>query len=138
MFYLDNAFILELMDRTGRTPEKAERFAVTAALAGNYEIEHCYLRVFANEMREALLDCPQEKTAQTVQGFMAENEEAVKMIVAGWVRSRGGDGRLYPRVKEWAEGVEGHEIFGCPLHSCYLNKVALDLFVAPGQNVPMF
>lgn len=138
MFYLDNAFILELMDRTGQTAEKAQEYALELALQGRGHLETCYLVHFAEELRETLLKTPQEETVEAVRRFTAENGEAVKLIVASWVNGRRGDGRLYRTVAEWAQSVTSREFGGCPLHSCHLNGVALDLFVAPSQNVPMF
>ncbi len=142
MFYLDNSFIVELCDRTGMTPEKAQEYALDLALdrasRGRGGVETCYLVHFAEELRETLLETPQEETVKTVQRFALESEDAVRLIVASWVNGRKGDGRLYRTVQEWASNVTSREFCGCPLHSCYLNKVVLNLFVAPGQNVPMF
>jgi len=134
MFYLDNAFILEMSERCGTSTEDAEKTVIDYALRGRNDVTPCYLKVFMDEMRDALEKSPQEKTAETAKGFMIENKDAVKRIIAGWILSRNGDGRLYNKVVGWAQGVATDPMYGCPLHSCHLNKVALDLFVNPEGN----
>lgn len=119
-------------------PAAGSASATLANSRGREGVETCYLIHCAEELRETLLETPQEETVEAVRRFTLENEKAVKLIVAGWINGRKGDGRLCRTVQEWASNVTSREFFGCPLHSCYLNAVAWRLFVAPTECIPMF
>lgn len=114
------------------SPEKALKRCLRASYHDGGGITACYLRFLEQDTWEALIRASVEQALEIYRAM----GEAGKIILAHAVLSRRFDSRLYKTVQDWAQGqtLGNDPVFRSPLHSCHLNKVVLDLFVAPGKN----
>lgn len=130
--YLNDETINRMSEAYGECgQEKALKRCLRAAGQAGSGITACYLRYLEQETWEALCGASVEEALEIYRSM----GEAGKIILAHAVLSRRFDSRLYKTVQDWARDQNpGDPVFRTPLHSCHLNKVCLDLFVAPGKN----
>jgi len=131
--YLNDEAIERMAEAYGECgQEKALKRCLRSCENAGTGITACFIRSMEQETWEALCGASVEEALEIYRDL----GEAGKIILANAVMSRFNDGRLYSTVQTWAsEVLNGQEpVFRTPLHSCHLNKVVLDLFVAPGQN----
>lgn len=131
--YLDDETINRMAEAYGECgQEKALKRCLRACGQVGTGITACYLRYIEQDTWEALVGASVEEALEIYRDM----GEAGRILLAESVRNRRNDGRLYDTVQTWAfaNRLGNDPVFHSPLHSCHLNKVCLDLFVAPGKN----
>jgi hypothetical protein len=131
--YLNDETISRMAEAYGECgTEKALKRCLRSCGQAGSGITACYLRSVEQDTWETLVGASVEEALEIYRSM----GEAGKIILANAVLSRRFDSRLYKTVQDWAADLlNGQEpVFRTPLHSCHLNKVVLDLFVAPGKN----